>query len=184
MLNKPVKISTGGTFTLIPEGVYQVQLADINLLENVVTSYAPEGKDMLDFKFVILDEVDIPADGNNPATTTRGKFISQRMTPSLNDKATMYALTKALMGRVLTKDEIMAFNPESLIGKQCQIVVVQKPSKDGTRMFSNIDNYLKAAAKLPAFDGDLQQVVNVDTSTKPLAVPKTDSEIKEELGKI
>lgn len=184
MLNKPVKISTGGTFTLIPEGVYQVELADINLLENVVTSYAPEGKDMLDFKFVILDDVAIPAEAGKEATTTKGKFLSQRMTPSLNDKATMYALVKATMGRVLTKDEIMSFNPESLIGKQCQIVVVQNPSKDGTRMFANIDNYLKVAKQLPAFDGDLQQTVTIDNSTKPLSVPKTDEQVTEELGKI
>lgn len=184
MLNKPVKISTGGTFTLIPEGVYQVQLADINLLENVITSYAPEGKDMLDFKFVILDDVEIPAENGKEATTTRGKFLSQRMTPSLNEKATMYALVKAIMGRLLTKDEIMSFNPESLIGKQCQIVVVQNPSKDGTKMFANIDNYLKATKKLPPFDGDLQQTVVLDNVTKPLEIPKTDAQVKEELGKI
>lgn len=183
MLNKPVKISTGGNFSVIPEGIYQVELADINLLENVITSYAPMGKDMLEFKFVILDDNEITAEGSK-GETTRGRFLWHRMTPSLNEKSTMFKLVKGLVGRTLTADEIKVFNPESLLGKQCQVVVVQNASKDGTQTFSNIDNYLKATKQLPKFDGDLQRSVAVEKETKPLNVPKTDAEVSQELDKI
>lgn len=183
MLNgKQIKITTGGNFATLPEGVYTAQLADINLLENVITSFAPEGKTLLEFKFVILDDIEIPAEGTTPASTTRGRFLWHRMSPSLNEKATMSKLVKAILGKTLTPEEAATFNLEDLIGKQCQVVVTSNPSKDGTRVYSNISNYLKANKQLEKFDGDLQQVTEVQSGSTPL--PKTDGEVDEFLKKI
>lgn len=179
MLNgKIIKLSTGGNFSVVPEGVYTAELVDINLMENVVTSFAPEGKTLLEFKFAILDDIEIPAEGDTPASNTRGRFLWHRMSPSLNEKSTLSKLVKAMIGRVLTPAEAMTFNLESLVGKQVQTVVTQTPSKDGTRVYSNISSYLKAGKQLPAFDGDAQRQVVAESSTTPLSA-KSDTEVDE-----
>ena len=182
MLNgKTIKISTGGAFATIDEGVYTAEIIDVDLLENVITAYSPDGKDMLNFKFAILDDIAIPARDGLPESTTRDRFLWHRMTPSLNEKATMSKLVKAALGRVPTPEEINSFNPEELIGKQVQVVVVNNPSKDGTRTFSNIDNYIKATKQLPKFTGEVGSASVVEKSTAALNVPKSDKEVDEEL---
>ena len=152
MLNgKTFSFKAGGDFTPLEEGVYQVQVVDVNLIENVITTYAPEGKDMLEFKFAVLDE------------GSRGRFLWHRMTPSLNSKATMAGMVKAVLGHVPSADEVSTFNPETLIGKQVQAVVVQNPSSDGSKIWNNIQSYVKANKELPKWDSEV-----VEKASKPL----------------
>ena len=182
MLNgKFVKITTGGAFATIDEGVYTAEIIDVDLLEDVVTAFSPEGKNMLNFKFAILDDIEIPAKDGMPASNTRDRFLWHRMTPSLNEKATMSKLVKAALGRLPTPEEANAFNPESLIGKQVQVVVVNNPSKDGTRTFSNIDNYLKAPKPLPKFTGEVGSKEVLTRATSAIEAPKTDAEVSDSL---
>lgn len=179
MLNgKTVKISVGGEFVILDEGVYTAEVTDVNLLENVITSYAPDGKDMLDFRFRVLDEKEMTTPDGKKAST-RGKELRHRMTPSLNEKATMSKLVKAVLGRVPTPQEVVSFNPESLIGKQVQVVVVQSPAKDGT-IWNNIDNYMKVSTPLTAWDGEKASATEINKSTQPLS----DDKLKEALGEI
>ena len=172
MLNgKVVKISVGGEFTLVDEGVYQAEIIDVNLLENVVTSFSPEGKDMLEYKFVIL------------GGQFSGVFMTAKMSPSMNEKSTLYKLTKAALGTVPTDKDLLSFNPELLLGEQVQLVVVQNKSKKpgDDRVFANISNYLKVSSKLPAFTGDKKLAVEVSSATKAIEMPKTDAEINDVL---
>src|SRR3990167_10551736 len=110
---KTVKISTGGVFVTLEEGVYTLEIIDVNLLEGVISTYAPEGRDLLEYKFVVLDNLEVPAKDGQSASNTRGRFLFSRMTPSLNEKATMFKLVKGVMGRIPTSQEAATFNPET-----------------------------------------------------------------------
>lgn len=167
---KTVKISTGGKFVTLEEGIYTLEVVDVNLLEGVISTYAPEGRDLLEYKFVVLDDIEIPAKDGQPASNTRGRVLYSRMTPSLNEKSTMYKLVKGVMGRVPTPSEAANFNPESLVGKQVQAMIVQKPGADG-RVWNNIDSYVKATKTLPPFQGEMKDSQSLENSSTPLNVP-------------
>jgi ABC-type phosphate transport system substrate-binding protein len=69
----------------------------------------------------------------------------------------------AVLGRTLTKAEQESFDPESLVNKQVKVMVEQKPSKDGTKVFNNILSFSHA-------DKEMEKV---EFEAKPAVVEKT-----------
>lgn len=165
-----VKISTGGGMVPLPDGMYTAQVMDVNFLEKHVTSFAPQGKDFLEYKFAILDEVAVEGG------TTRGRNLWDRMSPSLNEKARMFKLVKAIVGAEGIKT-LRDFDPETLVGKQVMVVVENTPSKDGMRTFANIANYLPVRTPLAPFPAEEQGNKEVVKETKPLVAGLTPSEV-------
>lgn len=67
--------------------------------------------------------------------------VSTRLTRSLAPSSTLRGLLRSWKGRDFTKEELAAFNPRNLLGKSCQVVLVQ--SADG--QYINVDNIIPLA---------------------------------------
>lgn len=139
-----------------PEDVYAVELLDVNSKE--VETYdskkeratdvtlAPVMETVLDFQFVLLE-------GRDGDTELRGRNIFQNFVPSYlyvssKGKNKLFQITEALQGEPLSQKQeaegITGADLNSFIGKHCRVGTVNSPSKDGTKIYSNIDKFLVA----------------------------------------
>lgn len=79
------------------------------------------------------------------------RAISKDYTLSTDKKANLRKDLQSWRGRDFTEQEAEAFDVSRLIGANCQIQVVHKPSKDGTRIYANVGGVMslpKGAPKL------------------------------------
>lgn len=139
-----IKIKTYGDFSPIPTGLYGVQIADVNI-KSRFNRFKGVEEDCLNYHFTILSN-GVCEDG----TEIRGRFLWHVMSPSLNTKSWLFKLATAVAGRALTKEEMETFDPESLIGKQVNVMLEQAPNKDNTAVFNNIISYSKTLKPLKA----------------------------------
>ena len=147
-----VKIRVGGDFEPIPMDRYTCQIADVSLVRQF-NQFKGEEVEMLNYKFAILDEKPMPekADGSK-AGTTRGRFLWKRCSLSMSERSWLMKLAKAAEGRDLSKAEMEAFDPESIVEKQVDVMVEQNPSKDGTTIYNNIVAFSKTLKQLPTVE--------------------------------
>ena len=168
---KKVKVSSGSEFDPVPMDRYTCQITDVNLIKNFNKFQSAE-EDNLKYTLTILDDKPM-ATKDGKQTTTRGRLLWHRCRIVINDRSWLGKLAAAVVGRNLTKDEIEAFDPEGIVGKQVDVVVTQDPSKDGARVYNNISAFGKTAKQLePVQDEQRNPVVYVSES-KPVSVPKT-----------
>ncbi len=74
----------------------------------------------------------------NPEKGEQPMMIENTYTLSMHEKATLRAVLQSWRGKPFTEDEARAFDVTKLLGVPCMINVIHKPSKDGTRLYSNI----------------------------------------------
>ena len=175
--NVKVEIRTGGDFEPVPMDRYTVQIADVNLVSQF-NQFVGKEEDVLNYQFQILDEKPMPTKDGADAATTRGRFLWKRCRPAFNNRSWLGKLAKAAYGRDLTKDEVEAFDPEAIVGKQIDVMVEQSESKDGQKIFNNIVAFSKTARPLPAIADKESQVKKpgvVEKTTQP-AVPAPGAE--------
>ena len=101
-------------------------------------------------KLVLLFELPFErADFGDKGNLPRG--ISCTLTQSLSDNAILRKFLKSWRGRDFTAQELEGFDPKVLIGQNCNLVVSNNPSSDGTKVFANIDGILplRKEKKLP-----------------------------------
>jgi hypothetical protein len=103
--------------------------------------------------------------------TTRGRLLWARYTPSLGARSNLGKLVVAVFGRELTKDEMEAFDPESLIGHQVDAMVEQQPSKDGTQVFNNILSVSKNLKALKGIEKTAEKPAVIKQKTTPAVAP-------------
>jgi hypothetical protein len=162
--DKKVKIKVAGDYDPIPMDKYTVQIADVNFK---VQRNAFKGieEERLNFQYIILD--DKPISDEEGAESVRGRYLWHAVTPALSSKSWLLKLAKAVYGRDLTKEEMESFDPESLIGKQVDVVVEQNTGKDGVTIYNNITSYGKNLKKLPPLEVAKKQEEVVEKTTKP-----------------
>lgn len=172
MLNgiKPT-IKVGNSFSLIPEGVLTLQIVDVNLEQ---TSYLGVEKDVLNYKFAILDDIE-DQDGGK----ARGRFLWKRCSLSLNPKSWLNKLAVAVVGHELSDKEKEDFDPESLVGQQVSAMVEQRTSQDGASTYNNILKFSRATKKLPEVEYQPQPSV-IEKTSKPIDVDKEIEKIEKE----
>jgi hypothetical protein len=143
---------------------YTVQIADVNykVLRNPFKGVEEE---RLNFQYIILD--DKPVSDEEGAESVRGRYLWHAVTPALSSKSWLLKLAKAVYGRDLTKEEMESFDPESLIGKQVDVVVEQNTGKDGVTIYNNITSYGKNLKKLPAIEVAPKKEEVIEKSTEP-----------------
>lgn len=85
-------------------------------------------------KFRFVFEVDrLNAQGN------RFSVWSEKFTPSLHEKAKLRKFLRKWFGRELTSSEMTSLDPETLIGRPAELVVVNEPAKnDPSTVYANI----------------------------------------------
>jgi hypothetical protein len=128
-------------YPVIPEDVYQVELFDIDMQQVPDKNHPGEMQVVLKFQFVILDEGEF-----------RGLSIWRNYVPTYlwqgdNTKNALYQITKAMIMRDMTPDEMASFGSEyinKLVGYQCRIGTVLKEGvgKNAGKMYANIDKFL------------------------------------------
>lgn len=169
MLGRKADLKVGGDFQTAPADKYTVQINDVNFKIGF-NSFKGVEEEKLQFNYVILDDKPmVDSEGNQ--RSTRGITFTDRVSQSLNERATLRKLAKAVLGRDLTKEELdpkspRFFNPEDLVGKQVGVMLTEDPNKDGTAMFNNVASYVTAIAKLPELPKTQSGQTVVETETK------------------
>jgi len=146
-------------FEIPADGLYQAVLADVIDLGNLPTNYGE--KHRVRFIFIL------------PDTDSEGRpfRLMQQMTLSLHEKSIMFKAVRRLLG----KDPGESLDLETLIGKQCQLDVIQNEGAEG-KMYANIATILapikNQAVGIPA---DFVRDCNKEKDQKPAqrAAPKT-----------
>lgn len=180
---KKIEIRTGGDFDPVPMDRYTVMATDVNLVQQF-NQFNGKDEDVLNYQFTILDDKPMPmSDGSEEST--RGRYLWKRCRPALNARSWLGKLAKAAMGRDLTKEEIDAFDPESIIGVQVDVMVEQAESKDGQKVFNNIVSFAKTAKKLEPVEQTEKSVgkKTVEKTTTAAVAPQADDP-EEFMGKL
>lgn len=168
MLKGKPKLSGGKSFELIPEGLYTVQVLDVDEATWEIKGQTVEG---YNFKFGILDEEDLPESGE----TTRGRYLWSRVSNAITKKAYLHKLAVAALGRPLTEEEQDPsddnddkLNPNDLVGSQLIISVIHT-EKEGIK-YANIEsgNFTKARHKLEPMEYSPEETETKRTVTKPV----------------
>lgn len=164
---KKVNIKLGGDFEPVPMDKYTVQISDVTLVTQF-NSFKGVEEEMLNYQFTILDDKPMP-EGEE---TTRGRLLWQRCSLSMGSKSKLGKLAKAALGKDMTKEEMEAFDPESLVGLQVDVMVNQNPSKDGTKVYNNIVEVSKNIKPLPVVEAQtVKGSQPVQKKTVPVVAP-------------
>jgi len=166
MIKGKIKLRGGNSdFETIPEGLYTLQILDVDAVE---WSYKGQDKEGFNFKFAILDEEELPESGES----TRGRFLWWRVSNSLNKRSNLFKLATAALGRKLTEEETDVEGTEcldlnDLVGLQLIGMVANKEDAEG-RVWSNIGSVSKAKTKLDPVEYVPEEVKVVKTKTSPI----------------
>jgi len=160
----------------MPEDMYQVELFDIDM-DTVVDKKTAEKREVMKFQFVVLD-----------AGEYRGRSIWRNYVPTYlwevgNDKNALYQITKAMIQREMTPDEIHNFTSDKinmLVGFQCRVTTVNKTGTglNADKTYTNIDKFLPKKEALPKLTAEEKEKATI--KDKPVAetpAPVMDSEI-------
>ena len=174
MLNgiKPTIRVGGSNFNPISDGAYTLQIVDVSMVSGF-NKFKGADEDKLNYQFAVLDDVK-----QEDGSTSRNRYLWKRCSLSMNEKSWLYKLAKAVQGRDLTKEEMEAFDAESLIGKQVKALVSQSPSSDGTTIYNNIMTFSKADKQLEPVEFEAKPQ-SVEVSTKSVADVDPDKLIEE-----
>jgi hypothetical protein len=168
------KESASKDWALLPEDTYQVEIQDIS---QDVTEWQGQKKDVLKFKFVVIEQHEFTEKGRKCYTYGRVLFKRGSIVPPIpsdnNKDPLTYKVCSAVAGKKLTKEQgekITIADLNRLIGKQLRIgVSISAPKADG-KQFNNVDSFYAAKQQLPAFD--LNKVVkDEEPANAPAAAP-------------
>ena len=133
----------------LPENIYQVELLDITseLRPTFNTRFAPEEEQekelILKFQYTLLE-------GKDSDEELRGRNVWHNFVPAVlyigkNGKNALYRIVEAFLGRDLTQEEeargLTGEFLNKLIGQQCRIGTKHKSSKDGSKVYDNVESY-------------------------------------------
>ncbi len=143
--NKATVQNEGGQYELIPEGIYTVEVLDIELKEGIESKFGLKNK--FYFKLGILEE------------ELRGKIIMHFTTTAYTSgfkggqSSKLYETACAIMGEKLDDKEALDVN--TLIGGRFKAIV--KHSQSGEKEYANITEVMKednASKKLPSLSDE------------------------------
>lgn len=120
----------GREYDPCPEFDGRAVLVDVTPLKEYQTSFGPK------MKFKLVFEIDLIDDSRKPPQPW--VVMSQPMTASLAERATLGKMLKAWFGRALTEQEATCLDLDTLIGRPAYIAVVHAQSDDGTKTYANI----------------------------------------------
>lgn len=169
---KKVDIKTNEGFAALPADKYTVMIADVDLVSQLKYQ-STEEEEVLNYKFQILDENPMPEVKGEDKATTRGRFVWKRCRLALNSRSHLGKLAAAVEGRTLTKEEGESFDPESIVGKQLDVMVEQNPSKkDPEIVYNNVISFNKTLKELEPLPQEDRDTKPVEKSTKSVVSAK------------
>ena len=161
----------------LPENIYQVELLDINSERRATynTRLLPEEQQeketVLKFQYTLLAGKD--GDEDLRGRNVWDNFIPATLYVSSKGKNVLYRIVEAFLGRELTPEEeangLTGEFLNALIGQQCRIGTKHKPSKDGTKVYDNVDTYYAKESDLPKLTDEEKEEAKVKVKDgKPL----------------
>lgn len=156
----------GGDFTPVPSDKYTMQIVDVTAVE-AFNKFKGKEEIKLNYQFAILD----PKKEDDKLNPLRGRFVWHRVTPTFNEKSWLEKITKAVYGRSLTPEEKSSFDPESLVGKQVDVLVAQVESKtEAGKFYANATSYSTTRKELEPIEFTPKASV-VEKSSVPVQAP-------------
>lgn len=136
------KEESGHTFEPVAEGCHMALCYGVVDIGTQMGQW--EGKPKEDRKVIVMFElpderITVERDG---VPTDLPRAISKQYTLSLGKKATLCKDLVGWRGKAFTPDELKRFDIEKLLGCRCQLMVVHKPSKDGSKTWANIQSIM------------------------------------------
>lgn len=147
-------------FSLIPEGVYQVSVHDIQDKEKPSFNDPAVLKKCFTFTFIVLND---------------GEFRGRRLWLDVNaippyppyagrKQSWMHKIVSAIEKHSITEDEANQFNTEkfnALVGKQLQVVVKHSTPKASGKVWPNIESVLAAQTELEQYAPPVPRTENL-----------------------
>lgn len=121
-----LKPKTNNTAMIVPDGIYKATLSKVAQFNN---AYGLR----VGFEFTLH------------GGDVEGKIVMRSTNSVLTVKSKLAEVLHGLLGRELTSDEInSSYDVDKLIGKDCNLLVVNSKSKNGS-MYSNVEKIFQAA---------------------------------------
>lgn len=134
----PLVVKDGKTFKPAPEGLHDGICVDVVPLGLCPTPWGEKEKIRIVFELV----ESLMEDG-------RPFIVSNRYSPSLDDRSTLRKHLQTWRGKKFTEEELRGFDLEKLIGVCCKIMVQHSTNASG-KTYANVEMILKATKKVEA----------------------------------
>jgi hypothetical protein len=128
----------GGTGELHPEGLFAAVCVDV-IDRGMVDTGAFGFKHMIDIRWLTSVEDE---------ETGHRLWVSRRYNNSLHEKANLRRDLQTWRGQKFTAEQLQRFDLETLLGKPCQVQIVQDTKPDGA-VYANVTAVLPAAQGVP-----------------------------------
>lgn len=122
--------NTGESFVPAPAGLHRAICCDVVDLGMVPGKWGEKHK----VRIIWQTEALMP-DG-------KPYLVDQRYTLSLDERSILRRDLESWGGKPLTLSQAAGFDLERLVGVTCALLVVQKPGRDGNRVFANVQTVL------------------------------------------
>lgn len=149
----PLAKSSGQDYGVIPAGVQHAvcyQVIDIGT-QPAFGNFPPRRKVKIVWELPNEKIMVQAKPGQAPGAIEMPRAISKDYTLSTDSKANLRKDLEAWRGKPFTTEEAQGFEVGKLIGANCQLLVVHKPSKDGSKTYANVGAVMpltKGAVKL------------------------------------
>jgi len=179
---RKVQVKVGGDYEPIPMDKYTCQITDVKLVEQHKYQ-STEMEEVLQYTFQILDEKPISEESED---TTRGRLLFKRMSFNMGGpKSWLNKLATAVFGRELTKAEKEAFDVESIVGKQIDVMTEQQPSKtDNSVIYNNVVVFSKTIKPLSPVGQENAPRPAITKVSVPVDAPKEAETVDEFLDSL
>ena len=164
------------TFELIPAGVQQavcVGVIDIGT-QPTTGNFAARRKVFITWE--LPSERIMVKSGDGTGEIEMPRVISKEYTLSTDKKSNLRHDLEAWRGKAFTAEEVDRFDVGKLIGANCQLNIIHKPSADGSKTYANVGGIMplaKGAAKLtPENDTIVYDIPDTGTITFPANLPE------------
>ena len=133
----PKATNKGGDFVPVPAGIHHaICYAVIDLGTQPSQMYAPSRKVLLIWE--LPHERGDFKDTNTGVIKNLPRVISKEYTLSTGVKSNLRKELESWRGKPFTAEEAQEFEVGVLVGKNCQLNVAHRPSKDGSKIYANV----------------------------------------------
>ena len=126
--------ATNKSSETVPAGTFATRCYQIIDLGHQTTSFEGEVK--------VVPQVRITWELSELMADGRPFSISREYTATFGPKGNLRKMLEAWRGRPFTQEELGGFSLENVLGAPCLIGVVHKPSKDGTKVYANVNSVM------------------------------------------
>lgn len=138
----------GGNFEKCPSGMHLARCYRIIDLGTQKSEYMGQTKYLR--KVMLGWEIHGMHDDGTPIKMQDGRPFSifKNYTMSWSEKANLRLDLQSWRGRPFTQEEMRKFDLKNVLGAFCMVNVIERPSKDGGRMYTNVDGITPVPAMI------------------------------------